>query len=248
MRMVILKYISLLLRRIDDQLEIKEGQNVLYSKKITLDPLKTFADSVRFSGNAQNLTVTLGGTKLIYSSDPKFNVISRPLTAPDDFDWKSAYGLYVEGREAMDQKMYPRAEEKLKAAFELDHNHIPTLLRLAELNLRNLRYTDALEFATRALSIDTHDGEANYYYGLINDRLGNITDAKDGYSIATLSSEYRSAAYTGLSRLFLKENDYTRALNMPKGQLIITGLMLRHFSSRQLSTGRMAILIKLKVY
>ena len=199
-------------QKIDDNLEIKEGINVLYSKRITLGPLKTFADSVRFSGNAQNITVTVGGTKLKYSSDPKFNVTARPLAAPEDFDWTGSYGLYVEGREAMDQKMYPRAEEKLKAAFELDHNHIPTLLRMAELNLRNLHYPEALEFAKRALSIDTHDGETNYYYGLVNDRLGNITDAKDGYSIATLSSDYRSAAYTGLSRLFLKENDYARAL------------------------------------
>ena len=199
-------------QKIDDNLEIKEGINVLYSKRITLGPLKTFADSVRFSGNAQNITVTVGGTKLKYSSDPKFNVTARPLAAPEDFDWTGSYGFYVEGREAMDQKMYPRAEEKLKAAFELDHNHIPTLLRMAELNLRNLHYPEALEFAKRALSIDTHDGETNYYYGLVNDRLGNITDAKDGYSIATLSSDYRSAAYTGLSRLFLKENDYARAL------------------------------------
>ncbi|HAM09510.1 MAG TPA: DUF5107 domain-containing protein [Bacteroidales bacterium] len=199
-------------QKIDDNLEIREGQNVLYSKKVSLAPMKTFADSIRFNGNAENLTVTVGVTKLTYSSDPQFNVISRPLAAPDDFDWKSAYGLYLEGREAMDQKMYPHAEEKLKAAIKLDHNHIPSLLRMAELKLRNLQYKEALEFATRALSIDTHDGETNYYYGLVNDRLGNITDAKDGYSIATLSSEYRSAAYTGLSRLYLKENDYARAL------------------------------------
>ena len=203
-------------QKINDKLEISEGQNVVYSKSLSLDPLKTFADSLRFSGNAQNITVTVGGTKLKYSSDPKFNVTGRPLAAPEDFDWKSAYGLYVEGREAMDQKMYPRAEEKIKAALELDHNHIPSLLRMAELKLRNLQYKEALEFATRALSIDTHDGETNYYYGLVNDRLGNITDAKDGYSIATLSSEYRSAAYTGLSRLFLKENDYARALGYAK--------------------------------
>jgi Tfp pilus assembly protein PilF len=199
-------------QKIDDMLVIKEGDNIVYSKKITLTPLKTFADSIRFSGNDKNLRVTVGENKLIYSSDPGFNVISRPVDAPKDFNWKSAYGLYVEGREAMDQKMYPRAEEKLKAALELDHNHIPSLLRMTELKLRNLQYNEALEYAVRALSIDTHDGETNYYYGLVNDRLGKITDAKDGYSIATLSSEYRSAAYTGLSRLFLKEKDYTRAL------------------------------------
>ena len=174
--------------------------------------MKTFADSVRFSGNEKNLLVTIGLNKLVYSSDPGYRVIKRPLKAPEDFDWKSSYGMYVEGREAMDQKMYPRAEEKLKAAYEIDHNHIPTLLRLSELMLRNLKYEEALVYATKALSIDTHDGESNYYYGLVNDRLGNITDARDGYSLATLSSEYRSAAYTGLARTFLREKDYFRAL------------------------------------
>ena len=42
--------------------------------------------------------------------------------------------------------------------------------------------------------------------------LGNITDAKDGFSIATLSAEYRSAAYTELSRLYLKEKNFGKAL------------------------------------
>ncbi|HUX96989.1 MAG TPA: DUF5107 domain-containing protein [Bacteroidales bacterium] len=199
-------------QHIDEQLEIKEGDKVIYSRKITLEPLKTFADSIMFNGNDKNLVVTVGRNKLAYSSDPGFRVIKRPVEAPNDFDWNSSYGLYVEGREAMDQKMYPRAEEKLKAAYEIDHNHIPTLLRLAELMLRNLQYDKALEYATRALSIDTHDGESNYYYGLVNDRLGNITDARDGYSLATLSSDYRSAAYTGLGRSYLKEKDYERAL------------------------------------
>jgi tetratricopeptide (TPR) repeat protein len=199
-------------QKIDDQLEIKEADKVIYSKKVSLDPLKTFADSLKFNGNDKNLMLTIGINKLIYSSDPGYRVINRPVDAPKDFDWKSPYGLYVEGREAMDQKMYPRAEEKLKAAYKLDKNHVPTLLRLSELMLRNLLYEEALEYATKALSIDTHDGETNYYYALVNERLGNTTDSRDGYSIASLSSEYRSAAYTGLCRSYLKEKDYTRAL------------------------------------
>ena len=75
-----------------------------------------------------------------------------------------------------------------------------------------MRYDEALELVKRALSIDTHDGAANYYYGLINAQLGNITDAKDGFDIATLSVEYRSAAYTELSRLYLKEKNFEKAI------------------------------------
>lgn len=112
----------------------------------------------------------------------------------------------------MDQKLYTRAEEKLKAALQSDNNHVPSLIRMAELMLRNLRYDEALKYALKAISIDTHDGEANYFYALVNERIGNTTDAMDGFSIATLSSEFRSAAYTGLARLYLKEKDYSRSL------------------------------------
>ena len=197
----------------DDILEVKEGERLLLSKDLKLLALQTWSDSIRFSGNYKDLTVTLGRNKLVYSADPRYRVISRPVEAPADFDWDSAYGLYVEGREAMDQKLYSRAEEKLNAALKLNSCHVPTLVRLAELMLRNLRYSEALEYATKALAIDTHDGEVNYYYALINERIGNITDARDGFSIATMSSEYRSAAYTGLARLFLREKDYKRSLD-----------------------------------
>jgi hypothetical protein len=197
---------------IDDQLEISEGTKVIYSRKLQLAPLKTFGDSIKFSGNSQALTVTLGGNKMIYHSDPKANVLSRPVDAPEDFDWNSAYGLYIKGKEAADQKIYPAAEGYLKASLQKDHNFLPAILKMAELKYRNIQYSEALELAMRGLSIDTHDGGTNYYYGLINAKLGNITDAKDGFDLATLSTEYRSAAYTELSRIYLKEKNLQKAL------------------------------------
>jgi tetratricopeptide (TPR) repeat protein len=72
-------------------------------------------------------------------------------------------------------------------------------------------YNKALDLAKQAMSIDTHDGACNYYYGLVNEKLGNTTDAIDGFSIATLSTEYRSAAYTELARIWLKEKDFGKA-------------------------------------
>jgi tetratricopeptide (TPR) repeat protein len=197
---------------IDDLLEVTANKKVIYSRKLKLTPLKTFADSIEYTSNGDNLTITLGGNKLIYLSDPNANVLSRPVVAPSDFDWTSAYGLYIQGKEAIDQKMYPLAEENLKAALEKDHNYLPALLKLAELYYRNMQYSQALELATKALSIDTHDGGANYFYGLVNTRLGNSTDAKDGFDLATLSVEYRSAAYTELSRIYFREKNFEKAL------------------------------------
>jgi tetratricopeptide (TPR) repeat protein len=196
---------------INDRLVISDGPDVIYSRQLNLMPLMTFADSIKSSADGQHLTITLGGDKLEYNTDPKANVLSRPVDAPADFDWTTAYGLYLQGKEAMDQKLYPLAEEKLQSALDKDHNYLPALVKMAELRYRNMEYEQALELATRALSIDTHDGSANYFYGLINAKLGNIVDARDGFDIATLSSEYRSAAYTELGRLYLRDRNFEKA-------------------------------------
>jgi tetratricopeptide (TPR) repeat protein len=197
---------------INDRLEITEGNRNIYSMNLNLKPLNTFSDSIKFAGNSQNLSVTIGGNKLVYHSDPKAGILSRPVDTPKDFDWDSAYGLYLQGKEDMDQKMYPQAEEKLKGSLQKDPDFLPALIKITELYYRNMLYEKALESATKALSIDTHDGAANYYYGLVNEYLGNTTDAIDGFSIATLSEEYRSAAYTGLARIYLKDRNMVKAL------------------------------------
>jgi len=199
-------------QNISDTLEVKQGANIIYNKKIELSPLKTFVDSVKMDTTQGNLVVKLGDDKLVYRSKPDAYNTSRPLDGPKDFDWNTAYGLYIQGKELMDEKMYPAAEEKLKAALLKDHNFLPALTQMAALQYRNMLYPEALETVKRALSIDTYDPAANYYYGVINAHLGNIIDAKDGFDIAGLSTEYRDAAYNGESKVYLAEKDWRKAL------------------------------------
>lgn len=197
---------------INDLLEVKDGDKIVFSKKISLAPLKVFADSVKVKINSSNLIAALGSNKLIYKSQPSANNINRPTEAPKDFDWNDAYGLYVAGKEFMDQRLYEEAETKLKASLQKNSNFLPALIKMAELQYRNMRYAESLELAAKALSIDTHDGAANYYYGLANAQLGNSIDAKDGFELASISTAYRSAAYTELSKLALKEKECDKAL------------------------------------
>src|SRR5690606_23974516 len=127
-----------------------------------------------------------------YHSDPQFESLARPVKSPENFNWNTVYGLYLQGKEYMDQKMFVSAEEKLREALVRDGNFLPAVVKMTELMYRNMRYTEALEGATRAISIDTHAGDANYFYGIINLQLGNLIGAKDGLSIAALTPEYRS--------------------------------------------------------
>lgn len=201
------------LQNIDDELKVMNGNKLIWSKSIRLQTMQSFSDSVQIAENNTPFLVTLGKNKLIYNEDSTADVLARPLEAPKDFDWNSVYGLYLQGRENMDQRFYQKAKEKLETCLKKDSNFMPALTEMALLLLHNMKYHDALSFSKKALSIDTYDPAANYYYGLANIQLGNTTDAKDGFDIAALSIQYRSAAYTELSKIYFREGDYGKAID-----------------------------------
>lgn len=63
-----------------------------------------------------------------------------------------------------------------------------------------------------ALSINTYQGEANYlYWAYVTRQLGNNTDAKDGFSVASYSPSVRSAAYEKLAEMFLLDKNWAKA-------------------------------------
>lgn len=197
---------------INDSLVIRDGDKIVYAKLLQLKPLQTFADSIKVDVDAGKLLAVVGKNKLVYNADEHADNLQRPVETPKDFDWNSAYGLYLQGKDLMDQKLYAKAESKLDSSLQKDHNFLPALVQMAKLMYRNMRYNEALQLTKRALSIHTEDAEANYYYGLINLQLNNITDAKDGFDIAALSPSMRSAAFTQLAKIYLKEKDDEKAL------------------------------------
>ncbi|HTI12662.1 MAG TPA: DUF5107 domain-containing protein [Puia sp.] len=192
-----------------DTVCITVNGQAIYKKAATFRPLVLFTDSVKMG--AGDFVVTIGDHHLTYESSPLAGTLARPVDAPADFNWSSAYGNYLKGCEALDQKEIPEAEAALGEALKKDPDYGPALVKMAELYYRNMRYTEALEYATRALRINTEDGGANFIYGLVNQQLGNITDARDGFDIACLDPAWRSAAYTRLAKLYLREKDVQRA-------------------------------------
>ncbi|WP_018612177.1 DUF5107 domain-containing protein [Segetibacter koreensis] len=199
------------LQKIDDALVIRDGDKIFYSKTLQLHTLQVFKDSVKINTIPTQLKATLGNNKLQYDAAPTANVISRPVQSPSDFDWNTAYGLYLQGREDIRQKYYVPAENKLRESLQKEPYYVPALTSLAMVLYRNMQYDSALSVVKKALSVDTYDEASNYYYGLINNKLGNLTDAKDGFDLAAMGAEYRSAAYVALANIYFKENELTKA-------------------------------------
>ena len=144
------------------------------------------------------------GDRFEYSADRGERALSRPLDAPADFDWTSAYGRALEGRELLRQRAYVEAESALDAALRADPHFVPALVDKALLRYRAGDDEGAWQTARRALAIDTYDAAANYYYGLASRALGRIADARDGFDVAAQSIEYRAAAFVQLAHLAIR--------------------------------------------
>ncbi|MBL7863916.1 MAG: DUF5107 domain-containing protein [Cyclobacteriaceae bacterium] len=199
------------LQNITRKLKVSQGSKVLYEKEVTLRTMQLFTDSLKAPEG--HIDVVLGDHELVYSTNPESDVLARPIESPKNFDWHSVQGLYIEGKEFIRERQYIKAEEKLTECLSKDPNFIPALTDLAVVNYRNLEYEKALSYLRHALSIDTYDPAANYYYGLVNTALGKHTDAQDGFDIAAMSAEYRTAAYTAMARLQLSRGMYTKAVH-----------------------------------
>ncbi len=205
-----------------DTVVVYAGSRRLYTRFVRRPPRELFVDTVSVGGAIRDsLRVTVGGHRLAYRLDPRAGDLARPLDAPADFDWQSAYGLYLRGKEWLRQREYGPAAAYLDSALARDPYFVPALADRGMLAIRSTDYEAALGFTTTALQVDTYDGAANYYYGLANRRLGKLADAKDGFEIATLSPAYRGAAWTELARLSLAAGDAEAAASYADKALMV---------------------------
>lgn len=195
-----------------DSLIIQAKGQRLAARRVVRSPLQPWADTITAPGVAlRDLRIILGDHRLVFDGDPATVALDRPIATPRDFDWTSAVGLHLKGKELMRQREYDRARPLLDSALAKDPHFVPALTDRAALELRAMRYEAARRDARTALSVDTYDGAANYYYGLANRHLGRVADARDGFEIASQTLEYRVAAYAELAKLWLADGDARRA-------------------------------------
>ncbi|MDD4592591.1 MAG: DUF5107 domain-containing protein [Parabacteroides sp.] len=199
------------LQQVHTTLAVKSDEQVLFSEKLRLNVLETWKKEFSLTSKSP-LIIEIGDKELVWYESPEHENINRPNKLPENFDWNGVYGLYVKGEQWMSQKHLRRAEESFLQCLEKDKYYLPALNKMASICYRTGRYEKALEYAKTALSLDAYNGEANYIYGLINYE-SRMADAKDGFSVASYSSAYRSAAYGMLAKCFLKEKDWKKSLH-----------------------------------
>ncbi len=198
------------LQNINSDLTVTVDGKSIYSKKIESKTLELFTDSLSID-ITKDFTVELGYKQLVYISNKEGKSVNRPVKAKDEFNWESAYGLYIKGLEQEKQRQYSDARLSYLESYKTEPTFTPTLNRLALSYYRSGDYDEALKYTTKALSIDAYDGLTNYLFGLVNVKLGNVNDAKSGFSIACQSLSVRSASYTELAKLFMKVEDFVQA-------------------------------------
>jgi len=222
-----------------DELEIKLDGKSLLKRKIEAKPLQTLSDSIRMEKPSGKLSIALLQQQLEWSSDPEFKTLSRPLDAPKPFDWTSADGLAIQAKELMDQKMFMEAGLKLKESLSKNPNGILGLVKSAELEVRNGNFSMAFEHAQKAISFDAHHPAANYYYGLSAAHLGKEADAFEGFGVASLGVEFRSAAYVEMAKLYAKKSNWSSVLEYTEKALDynrnnVTAITLKVLALRKL--------------
>lgn len=158
------------------------------------------------------------GNQVLWSGND--DKLSRPVETVPDFDWESAYGQYLLGRDMMGFRLYDKAEKYIRKSLRLNPLYVPALVEMSKLYNYRLDYDSAFSCAKKALSIDTYDAAANYEYGRSAKQLKKYADALDGFEVASLTEAYRSAAYTGISKLYLLQQDYARSMEYAQKSLI----------------------------
>ena len=177
---------------------------------------------------AGSLVIEIGDDELVYTERKDDLELSRPKKST--YDYQSVFGLYAMGVQELIEKRWGDAERSFKKVLEKDPEFIPAHTKLASTYVRRGIYKEAIPLLDKAVAFDAYDPEANFLRAVACRALGRITDAKDGFSLATRSAEYRTAAFAYLGEIFLAEGKLAKA---EEYALKALDYNVRNFNARQ---------------
>lgn len=178
-----------------------------------LDVMPLVPTHLAFYVNPERISKITYGSTQITPEWVRSGELSRPLSIPESFDQSGSYNQYLLGYDAARFRMYDEAKRHIRASLAQDSFFIPALSEMAMLHYRSMKYDSAFSLASRALSINTYDPQANYYYGLAAEELGQRDDALDGWEIAALSPSWRLASWYQIATTYLREENWSLCQN-----------------------------------
>jgi len=192
--------------------EVHDHTKRLLLQQLDLHAMETATFLLPEDSDVTTITILVNEV-VLYDAAELQQPLKRPTVIAKGFDHESVQGLCIQAKEWERQRFFFWATEKYIACLQKDPYYLPALKGYATMLFRQLDYSKAMELVKTALSIDTYEPEANFLYGLLNNRLGNTIDAEDGFSIATQSTAYRAAAYTELSKIYIRKKQLNKAAN-----------------------------------
>lgn len=180
------------------------GATAQFSSKLKLKPMEVYTKALYLPSDKKSkslsFNVILGNERFSINND---TISSKPyFESPKDFNWESEYGLYLLGKDLINQRRYVEAEAAFERCLEKNPNYLPALADMAELQLRS-DFTKAGAYCKRALKVNIYDAKTNYIYGL---SFRNSTDALPFLKVAALDPNYRSIANLELAKVYLSLN------------------------------------------
>jgi len=200
---------------IQDTLKVTVAGNIIFQSPIHLKPMEVFTKTIQLTkseSDQKHVRVTIGKDRLVYSSQPE-KVLDRPVISANRQEFQSAERLFELGEDENAMRNFEGAHLRYLACLKKEATHSGALIRLAEYHYRKGQYKQGLEFARKVLAENTYHGGANYLYGALYRKLGDLTKAEEALSVATWTMEYRSGAYAQLAGVALQKQDYEKAEN-----------------------------------
>ncbi len=204
-------------------LTVKNGEKILFSHEIHSKPMQSISGSFQYKGNYKDLCVWLDHILLFEADRVKYQG-KRPLESPAGFNWESAYGHFLKGKEFEQQRAYKQAFMEYQKSEEIEKWYVPSLTALSRLNYRKADYQAAMDYSLKALSVDTYDAGANMMYGVAGLALGDTASAIDGFSVATHDNGFRSSACNQLAAVFISKGDFKKGRDFAEKSLLYNSL------------------------
>ncbi|SHJ70453.1 DUF5107 domain-containing protein [Pseudozobellia thermophila] len=198
------------LQNLDQVLKVGINDKIVLEEKLALGPMEIFTRELD-AGPDDKVQITIAGTELSYTSDPKANELKRPFDTDPKIRLSKTEELLFEGTEALEYREFDKAHKLLSELVGLDPYHQAGLVQLAELEYRRANYDTALAHARTVLKWDTYNSGANYMAGLAYRAQNDTINALESLGWAARDVKYRSVAYAQMAELYLASKNYNRA-------------------------------------